>query len=225
MAGAQMDPRKWHMPGWRIEQKFSPGVLIGNWSEDRHTFLKGEYKHNSTNRMDFRNFGSHRPDVIIRRKGELRNQGLPPELVFHHHGNKYASNMVSWYDEDYNGRWKERKVPELRDWNSHHLAWMPEKNDHPVQEPATNFGLLGKLKKDWAEQIADETRGDYLSTYTASYQDLPADRMVQTRYATPKSDSTTLHPVNKTLKDLHLRNTAIMKSPEKLPAEMTNISV
>ena len=22
-------------PGWRIEQKYSPGVLIGNWSEDR----------------------------------------------------------------------------------------------------------------------------------------------------------------------------------------------
>lgn len=26
---------KWQMPGWRIEQKYSTGVLIGNWSEDR----------------------------------------------------------------------------------------------------------------------------------------------------------------------------------------------
>lgn len=34
---AQGDPRKWHMPGWRIEQKYSPGVLIGNWDEDRYT--------------------------------------------------------------------------------------------------------------------------------------------------------------------------------------------
>ena len=34
---AQGDPRKWHMPGWRIEQKYSPGVLIGNWGEDRYT--------------------------------------------------------------------------------------------------------------------------------------------------------------------------------------------
>lgn len=33
---AQGDPRKWHMPGWRIEQKYSPGVLIGNWDEDRY---------------------------------------------------------------------------------------------------------------------------------------------------------------------------------------------
>ena len=28
------DP-KWQLPGWRIEQKYSTGVLIGNWSEDR----------------------------------------------------------------------------------------------------------------------------------------------------------------------------------------------
>jgi len=24
-----------NVSGWRIEQKYSPGVLIGNWSEDR----------------------------------------------------------------------------------------------------------------------------------------------------------------------------------------------
>ena len=28
------DP-KWQPSGWRIEQKYSKGVLIGNWSEDR----------------------------------------------------------------------------------------------------------------------------------------------------------------------------------------------
>lgn len=26
---------KWELPGWRIEQKYCQGVLIGNWSEDR----------------------------------------------------------------------------------------------------------------------------------------------------------------------------------------------
>ena len=67
--------------------------------------------------------------------------------------------------------------------------------------------------------------GDYLSTYTVSYKDIDSDKMVKMRYATPKPDSTTLHPVNKTLKDLHLRNTPMMKSPEKLPAEMTNVSM
>jgi len=37
---AQGDPRKWNMPGWRIEQKFAQGVLIGNWDEERYTVSK-----------------------------------------------------------------------------------------------------------------------------------------------------------------------------------------
>jgi hypothetical protein len=32
---AQGDPAKWQMPGWRIEQRFANGVLIGNWNEER----------------------------------------------------------------------------------------------------------------------------------------------------------------------------------------------
>ena len=96
-------------------------------------FRKDNYKHNSTHRTDFRNFGTAAPDTILRRKGELRNHGLPPELVFHHHSNKYANNMVSWYDEDYNGRWREKVLPKTRSWNSHLLAWVPEKNDNPIQ--------------------------------------------------------------------------------------------
>lgn len=91
--------------------------------------------------------------------------------------------------------------------------------------PPTNWGLLGKLQKEWAAQVADQCMGDYLSTYSVSYQEVEADKMVKMRYATPKPDSTTLHPVNKTLKDLHLRNTPMMKSPEKLPAEMTSVSM
>lgn len=87
-------------------------------------------------------------------------------------------------------------------------------------DPPTNWGLMGQLQKEWAARMADQCLGDYLSTYTVSYQDVPPELMVKERYATPKPDSTTLHPVNRTLKDLHLRNTPMMKSPEKLPAEM-----
>ncbi|KAK7090993.1 hypothetical protein V1264_010718 [Littorina saxatilis] len=156
MSGAIQDPRKWNLPGWRIEQKFAPGVLIGNWSEERDNFIKGDFKHNSTHRTDFRKFGGQAPDVTVRRRGELRNHGLPAELLIHHHnGNRYSSNMVSWYDEDYNGRWREKTLPKLRGWNSHQLAWIPEKNDHPVQEPPTNFGLLGHMHREWAAQLAN----------------------------------------------------------------------
>jgi len=31
---------KWKLPGWKIEQKYSPGILIGNWSEDRLEVIK-----------------------------------------------------------------------------------------------------------------------------------------------------------------------------------------
>lgn len=33
-AGLDLDD-KWNSPGWKIEQKYSPGVLIGNWAEDK----------------------------------------------------------------------------------------------------------------------------------------------------------------------------------------------
>ena len=30
---------KWQDPGWRIEQRYAKGVLIGNWSEDRYKVI------------------------------------------------------------------------------------------------------------------------------------------------------------------------------------------
>lgn len=214
---AQGDPRKWHMPGWRIEQKYSPGVLIGNWGEDRYTFTRSKTDHNSTHRVDFRNYGSHRPDVIVRRKALLRNDGLGQENLFYHHGNKYTNNMLSWYDEHYNGRWKENVLPPSRQWNSHNLAWGPEKSDYPLQAAPTNFGLLQRLREKWRQQIADETKGDFLSTYSTSYDGFNNSDMTKVRYATTRDNSTTLHPINKVNKDLHFRGVTAFKSPEKLP--------
>lgn len=85
--------------------------------------------------MDFMNYQTHRPDVIIRRKAQLQNDGLGKEQLFYHHGNRYSNNMISWYDEHYNKRERDEnnKLPELRQWNSHKLAWVPEKTDHPIQ--------------------------------------------------------------------------------------------
>lgn len=53
---AQGDPMKWHMPGWRIEQRFAPGVLIGNWSEERYTvsFLQHVQRFKRTAREFFK---------------------------------------------------------------------------------------------------------------------------------------------------------------------------
>jgi hypothetical protein len=96
-------------------------------------FQRGNQKHNSTHRVDFRNYEGHRPDVVVRRKALLRNDGLGTENLFWHHGKRYTNNMLSWYDEHYNGRWKENDFPPSRQWNSHQLAWGPERSDYPLQ--------------------------------------------------------------------------------------------
>lgn len=82
---------------------------------------------------------------------------------------------------------------------------------------STNYGLLEQLQTKWQEQIADETKGDYVSTYQNSFVGHPNSHMVTDRHAVPKAQSTSLHPYNKINKDLNLRNTTMLKSPEKLP--------
>ena len=54
--------------------------------------------------MDFKNWGGSRPDVVLRRKAQLQNDGLGKESLFYHHGNRYSNNMISWYDEQFNKR-------------------------------------------------------------------------------------------------------------------------
>ncbi|XP_064642172.1 cilia- and flagella-associated protein 107-like [Lineus longissimus] len=209
-------PHKWYLPGWRIEQRFAPGVLIGNWSEDRYGFNKGEYKHNSTHRTDFKDYSPWKPDVVLRRRAQLNNEGLGKEFIFYHHGNKYSNNMISWYDEHYNHRPREAwdQLPELRTWDSNQLAWIPEKSDYPMQGAPTRFGLYEGLQKKWDSMKANETHGDYETTYRHSYLKHKKADLTKDRCATQKERSTTLHQYNNQNKDLHLRNMSVKKSPE-----------
>ncbi|KAK3536549.1 hypothetical protein QTP86_013739 [Hemibagrus guttatus] len=69
---------KWKQPGWRIEQKYSSKVLVGNWAEERLQFSREGKTANSSNRLDFRPHPDHRPDVIIRRTA-LRRSELKPQ--------------------------------------------------------------------------------------------------------------------------------------------------
>lgn len=210
------DPAKWYMPGWRIEQRYSPGVLLGNWGEDQHSFHKGAHSHNSTYRKDYQKEGSWRPDVIIRRKAQLQNAGLGKEFLFYHHGNSYSNNMISWYDEHFNKRERDEqnKLPELRSWDSNRLSWVPEKTDFPIQGAPTNFGLSAKRNQRWIEQVADATTGDFNTTYRASFTPHTRHSLTQTRHATPREKSTTLLRQNSTNKDLQLRGKLELQSPQ-----------
>lgn len=88
--------------------------------------------------------------MLIRRKALLRNDGLGPEHLFWHHGDRYTNNMLSWYDEHYNGRWRENTLPPSRQWNSHQLAWGPEKSDYPLQGKQHEILLYAHLLEMFA---------------------------------------------------------------------------
>ena len=95
-------------------------------------FPKGKYVHNSTNRTDFKNYGTVAPDVILRRKAKLGSEGIPADMLFRHHGEAYNDMKITLYDENFNGRWKEKNLPALRDWDGQALGWLPEKSDKPL---------------------------------------------------------------------------------------------
>ncbi len=81
---------------------------------------------------------------------------------------------------------------------------------------STNFGLLGDKQTQWQTQIADETRGDFYTTYGTSYTPVPATAMARLRYATAREVSTPLHRPNSINKNLHFRGTTKFMSPEMI---------
>lgn len=81
----------------------------------------------------------------------------------------------------------------------------------------TNFNIRAALQNKWQQQVANETHGDYVTTYTGSYFS-PPDSATTIRYATPKAESSTLHAYNKVNKDLNLRGVSSLKAPEPLPS-------
>jgi len=142
-------------------------------------------------------------------------------MLFNHHGNRYSNNMISWYDEHFNKRPREEcdRLPALRHWDGHQLAWVPERSDYPMRGAPTNFNLHQKLTDKWQGQIADEMRGDYVTTYRGSYMGEPTNPCdAKSRYATPKHFSTSLLSANKINKDINLRNATALRSPEQLPS-------
>jgi hypothetical protein len=166
-------------PGWKIETRYSPGVLIGNWQEDRLRDEKRYYKHASTYSIDFKNYPGASPDVLIRRNAELNNSGLPSGVLFGR-GTEPRQDLITWYDQDYNGRVREGhdKLPELRNWSSSSMSWVPEKSDYPIQGEPTNYGLQKKLQPRWSKDEKDLEQGMSArpnTTYRTSYLHWPRD--------------------------------------------------
>lgn len=212
-----MDSSK--LPGWRIEQKFNTNVLIGNWNEERRKFQRGNVSFgNSTHRHDFKRYDNYVPDMKVRREASNRNDGLPKELIFSHHGKSYSNNCISWYDALMNKREvRESTLPTLRQWDSKSSAWVPERTDYPLQGPSTMFGLKEKLDRKWETEGQKLNEPAYQSTYGTSYHKHGTEDLVKKHHSTPRKLSSHFH-AHTINKNLPLRNVSVNIAPEILPS-------
>jgi len=218
--GAQGDPKKWMMPGWRIEQDYSKRTLIGNWCEERNTIEHNDIVHNSTNRSDFtNNVEKAIPFTQERRHALRRNEGSSDKYLVKI-GGKFKTGVdnkgyISWYDCDY--RRPENK--ELRKWNRHKLVWEPEWSDHPLQGASTQLGIRQKKFEKWASDnaISDGSKG---YTPKSTYSDFQAFKpeAFPVRYAmSTKTLSSKLNTISRTNKSLPLRGLPLLCPPERQP--------
>ncbi|XP_006005248.1 cilia- and flagella-associated protein 107 [Latimeria chalumnae] len=175
--GAQGDPGKWALPGWKIEKQYSDKVLIGNWVEERLAFTRAGKTADTCHKTDFVPHTACKPDVIMRLNSMKRDVGLPRTILLTHHGVPYSKYLVTHYDEHVNKK-VHPSLPPLRSWDRDKLGWAPERSDHPLDGPPFNFGLLQKKAADWT-RCHDST---LKSVYTASYIKHPKSALQFKRY-------------------------------------------
>merc|ERR1712066_884124 len=116
--GAQGDPLKWNLPGWRIEQQYSKNTLIGNWCEERNKFEHSENETNSTNRIDYNlaDIIDVVPETLERRYALRRNEGSTTKYQ-PKQTHDQDCQFISWYDNDYRRNSFIQKP--IRKWNRH----------------------------------------------------------------------------------------------------------
>eukprot|EP00118_Oscarella_pearsei_P026112 m.309414 g.309414 ORF g.309414 m.309414 type:complete len:232 (+) comp46390_c0_seq1:113-808(+) len=203
---ARADQLKWQEPGWRIEQRYTKGVLIGNWFEEKREFGKGNHVSNSTHRADYRDHRGHLPDVTIRRNALARNDGIGRQHLFVHHGTRYSNNMLPLYPDTFSKTWHPDYTPKIRQWDRNKMSWQPEPIDQSLTSNSHNYGLHSQLKEKWRKQAEIEAGGDYVSNYASTYHSPSKEALVTDHYASRRHLSTRLHP-HRANKDLQLRST------------------
>ncbi|XP_044139142.1 uncharacterized protein C1orf158 homolog [Bufo gargarizans] len=218
MAAYSDSAKKWSLPGWRIEQRYSNKVLIGNWVEERKKFRRSSLPTSkSCYEKDFVQFSDSKPDRIQRRGFLKRMEGLPGHHLLSHHGQLSSRHLVSQYDDDYI-RSGNSTLPPLRSWDGNSLTWVPEKSDFPSTAPPTNFGLLQGKQKLWRDQVSEELR----SIYSASYRQPPPSAFMTSRFGVaPRVLSSTMHQPNNANKALDFKSQAYLQVPDN-PVQRTN---
>ncbi|KAM4748982.1 cilia- and flagella-associated protein 107 [Rhinophrynus dorsalis] len=198
------------LPGWKIEQKYSNKVLIGNWFDDRKQFTRSHAStFNSCYQKDFVPFPDFKPDGKLSRLHKKKMEGYPKQVLFCPHGKPKNKHLISNYDDDFE-RHGNSTLPTFRSWNRNCLTWTPEHSDYPSEDPPTNFGLLQKMEKQWREQP-----NNLRSVYSASYKPHPPADFAFVRYGVaPRILSSNLYRHNNLNKNLYLKGCRHLQVPD-----------
>ncbi|XP_059393815.1 cilia- and flagella-associated protein 107-like isoform X2 [Carassius carassius] len=177
--------------------KYSNKVLIGNWAEERLHFTQDCEMANSSYRMDYMPNMPQRHDAVMCQRAFRRSE------LFSHHDVLSSHCLVSQYDESY-GRQASSSLPTLHSWKSFKLARVPERSDHPIQGPPTNFGLAASWRARMEQQRALVPT---LSEYRASYPLHPISAFCYSHHVSMlKRFSSSQLPANLSNEDLALKH-------------------
>jgi len=200
------------MPAWDTKPRYDPGVLVGNWYEERKKYHKANLDHTSSYRTDYNPYGGASPDFLVRRNAVHRGEGMGHKHLFGHHGKAYDKSLITWYDQDYNGRGLKRPtsqgLPDLREWKvGTQMAWIPEKTDFPIFGEPTNWGLAQEKIAEWhkdncAAKTEEATKTDFTTTTKHFFGKVPEQTRVDRFYigkSLNKQKSTVLPLSTKTL--------------------------
>jgi len=218
--GTHDDPKKWGLPGWRVERDFRNQVLLGNWYEERRRFTRTNYKHTTTHSSDYQGYPDFVADKYPRREHAIAREGRPEQLLTRHHGDAYDNVKITNYDEHYNRRERvgRNKLPPLRRYNTHKMGWDPEVSQHPITGMPTNWGLREAKKREWdANQNIwkEHICGESLNRITFKK---PERKDYPDRFSiTQRSISSQLRPNIQINKNLKLRGQYLNVAPERPP--------
>ncbi|XP_068567873.1 cilia- and flagella-associated protein 107 [Cebidichthys violaceus] len=199
---------KWTQPGWRIEQKYSNKVLLGNWAEKRLQFTREPQTANSTSHVDHWPHWDFEPDISERRSALLRAEGLPSKLLFAHNGPPSSHYLVTHYEESY-----QCKHTNTRPWRPDSLTWQLQRSERPIIALPTSSGPLQYTKHLRLEK--QQSLLPSLTVYRSAYQRHPLSAFCQSRFArAPQTLSSHLHAANHNNKDLDLRRRSLLQIPD-----------
>ncbi|XP_069775078.1 cilia- and flagella-associated protein 107 isoform X3 [Narcine bancroftii] len=97
------------------------------------TFIKDMCFGDTTYRADYKPNPFISPDIKEKILIEHKHKGVPPSVLFSHHGIPHSWYLVSHYDEIFNRR-PNPCLPPLRKWDKRKLVWLPNCTDHPLIE-------------------------------------------------------------------------------------------